>query len=102
MRQNKKRRRMARRLENDRNHIAIFQNKYKKKPNQPDWIGTYVDKDGVEHDVALWKLTSNNNKKTYFAGRVNNREEARKKYGNKSGNNDAQSDDADWLDDIPF
>ena len=36
---------------------AIFKNKYKSAPNQPDYRGT-ITINGVEYDQALWVKTS--------------------------------------------
>lgn len=91
---------MATKHEREREHLKIFQNKYKKKPSHPDMIGTFVDKDGVEHDVALWKLKTKQGK-TYLAGRTSNKEDNRKKYGKDKEQPPTKSSD-DLFDEIPF
>tara|TARA_R110002020_G_scaffold148779_1_gene324819 strand:+ start:9485 stop:9736 length:252 start_codon:yes stop_codon:yes gene_type:complete len=73
--------------------VKIFKNKRKKFDKHPDMIGTYIDKDGVEHDIALWTLTTRAGD-YYYAGTCQNSAEVREKYKN----NQSQTSDLDNLD----
>jgi hypothetical protein len=82
----------------EKNHIKIFQNNRKMKPSHPDMIGTLVDENGVEFDIAMWKLTTKSGQ-VYFAGQIGNSEENRKKY--KSGKPAEEKPKSD-VDELPF
>lgn len=73
------------------NHIKIFQNKRKKLSKHPDMIGTCIDPNGIEFDIALWKLVTQSGD-VYFAGRIGNTEENRAKYGKGKQTQEKESD----------
>jgi len=92
---------MATRPEKERNHIRIFKNKYKNKPGHPDMVGLLIDENGVEFDIAMWKVNGN---VTFYAGTIGNKEENKKKYKNKNNNQAEKPKEEDDLnfDDLPF
>lgn len=88
---------MARNL-NQKNHITILPNKRKKLSKHPDFIGRLIDENGVQHDIALWKLDGKQG--MFLSGRYGNSEENRKKYGkNKPKEENKPKSD---IDDLPF
>jgi hypothetical protein len=83
-----------------KNHIKIFQNNRKKKPSHPDMIGSLVDENGVEFDIAMWKLKTQHGQ-IYFAGQISNSEENKRKREQgefKKNDNKPKTD----VDDLPF
>lgn len=87
---------MAIHPEEEREYIRIFQNKYKKKPKHPDLTGFMIDKDGVKHDVAMWSLKTKGGA-VYWAGKISNSEENRKKYKKEN-----KQEDSSDIDELPF
>lgn len=49
--------------ENKPNTGAMFKNENKTTDKHPDYTGTWYDKDGVRHNMAMWLNESANGKK---------------------------------------
>lgn len=51
---------MSREYKKEPGTIRIFPNKMKKQSSHPDAIGTFIDQDGKEHEIVLWKILMKN------------------------------------------